>query len=55
MFPSGEEIGIDRTPSFQYPSDHFSLVCDIELQETVPDQTTQPTDTAKEPVPSHQL
>uniref|UniRef100_A0A8W7K5V5 Nocturnin n=1 Tax=Anopheles albimanus TaxID=7167 RepID=A0A8W7K5V5_ANOAL len=55
MFPSGEEIGIDRTPSFQYPSDHFSLVCDIELQGTVADQTTQPTDTAKEPVPSHQL
>ncbi|XP_055550964.1 nocturnin isoform X2 [Wyeomyia smithii] len=32
MFPSGEEISPDRTPSFQYPSDHFSLVCDFELQ-----------------------
>lgn len=32
MFPSGEEISPDRTPSYQYPSDHFSLVCDFELQ-----------------------
>uniref|UniRef100_A0A2M4CGY8 Nocturnin n=1 Tax=Anopheles darlingi TaxID=43151 RepID=A0A2M4CGY8_ANODA len=55
MFPSGEEIGVDRTPSFQYPSDHFSLVCDIELQGTPADQTTQSTDTAKDPVPNHQL
>ncbi|XP_046684628.1 nocturnin isoform X1 [Homalodisca vitripennis] len=30
-FPSGEEIGIDRIPSFSYPSDHFSLVCDLDL------------------------
>ncbi|XP_055599192.1 nocturnin isoform X2 [Uranotaenia lowii] len=32
MFPSGEEISPDRTPSYQYPSDHFSLLCDFELQ-----------------------
>ncbi|XP_058449856.1 nocturnin isoform X2 [Malaya genurostris] len=32
MFPSGEEISPDRTPSYQYPSDHFSLCCDFELQ-----------------------
>lgn len=32
MFPTGEEISPDRTPSYQYPSDHFSLVCDFELQ-----------------------
>jgi len=28
-FPTGEEIGPDRVPSFNYPSDHFSLVCDL--------------------------
>ncbi|XP_058816829.1 nocturnin isoform X2 [Topomyia yanbarensis] len=32
MFPSGDEISPDRTPSYQYPSDHFSLCCDFELQ-----------------------
>ncbi|XP_030078698.1 nocturnin isoform X3 [Drosophila hydei] len=30
-FPAGEQIGKNRTPSFEYPSDHFSLVCDFEL------------------------
>ncbi|XP_032578265.1 nocturnin isoform X3 [Drosophila sechellia] len=30
-FPAGEQIGKNRTPSFQYPSDHFSLLCDFEL------------------------
>ncbi|XP_055841634.1 nocturnin isoform X2 [Episyrphus balteatus] len=30
-FPQGDEIGKNRTPSYQYPSDHFSLVCDFEL------------------------
>lgn len=30
-FPAGEQIGKNRTPSFRYPSDHFSLVCDFEL------------------------
>ncbi|KAH8406636.1 hypothetical protein KR222_000254, partial [Zaprionus bogoriensis] len=30
-FPGGEQIGKNRTPSYQYPSDHFSLVCDFEL------------------------
>ncbi|XP_049864644.1 nocturnin isoform X2 [Schistocerca gregaria] len=28
-FPSGDEIGEGRVPSFAYPSDHFSLVCDF--------------------------
>lgn len=30
--PTGEEIGEDRIPSFQYPSDHFSLACDFRLK-----------------------
>ncbi|KAF2892734.1 hypothetical protein ILUMI_13440 [Ignelater luminosus] len=30
-FPSSEDIGEDRVPSFLYPSDHFSLVCDFRL------------------------
>ncbi|XP_055912184.1 nocturnin isoform X3 [Eupeodes corollae] len=33
-FPQGDEIGKNRTPSYQYPSDHFSLVCDFELLAT---------------------
>lgn len=33
MFPQDNEIGRDRTPSFRYPSDHFSLVCDFEFVE----------------------
>lgn len=33
-FPSGEEIGVDRIPSLSYPSDHFSLVCDLDLDST---------------------
>ncbi|KAG4071499.1 hypothetical protein HA402_011653 [Bradysia odoriphaga] len=33
MFPQDNEIGRDRTPSFRYPSDHFSLVCDFEFTE----------------------
>ncbi|XP_034484503.1 nocturnin isoform X6 [Drosophila innubila] len=41
-FPAGEHIGKNRTPSFQYPSDHFSLVCDFELlDETRPEGTIQ--------------
>nr|CAD7445236.1 unnamed protein product [Timema bartmani] len=28
-FPSGEDIGEGRVPSWNYPSDHFSLVCDL--------------------------
>lgn len=32
-FPAGEQIGKNRTPSIQYPSDHFSLVCDFELRD----------------------
>ncbi|XP_055635903.1 nocturnin isoform X2 [Toxorhynchites rutilus septentrionalis] len=42
MFPSGEEIGPDRTPSYQYPSDHFSLVCDFELQPAKSNQQEKP-------------
>lgn len=30
-FPTTEEIGYTRLPSFLYPSDHLSLVCDIKL------------------------
>lgn len=30
-FPNDEQIGQDRVPSFLYPSDHFSLVCDFKL------------------------
>lgn len=30
-FPSGEQMGDDRIPSLSYPSDHFSLVCDLSL------------------------
>ncbi|XP_069701047.1 nocturnin isoform X3 [Periplaneta americana] len=33
-FPSGEEIGEGRVPSFNYPSDHFSLVCDFRFKNT---------------------
>ncbi|KDR21508.1 nocturnin isoform X2 [Zootermopsis nevadensis] len=31
-FPTGEEIGEGRVPSFSYPSDHFSLVCDFRFK-----------------------
>lgn len=31
-FPTGEEIGKGRVPSFVYPSDHFSLVCDFRFK-----------------------
>lgn len=30
-FPTGDQIGACRVPSFIYPSDHFSLVCDFTL------------------------
>lgn len=30
-FPSGEELGPDRAPCYSYPSDHFSLCCDLSL------------------------
>lgn len=29
QFPTGEEIGQNRLPSWEYPSDHLSLVCDF--------------------------
>uniref|UniRef100_A0AAG5CVW5 Nocturnin n=1 Tax=Anopheles atroparvus TaxID=41427 RepID=A0AAG5CVW5_ANOAO len=53
MFPSGEQIGVDRTPSFQYPSDHFSLLCDIELKP--PTESIQTVDAGSTPSPNHQL
>lgn len=34
-FPTEEEIGEGRVPSFSYPSDHFSLVCDFKLKPTL--------------------
>lgn len=33
-FPTGNEIGEGRIPSFSYPSDHFSLVCDLSMIES---------------------
>lgn len=30
-FPTGDEIGENRVPSYIYPSDHFSLVCDFRI------------------------
>lgn len=30
-FPSGDEIGEGRVPSYTYPSDHFSLVSDFRI------------------------
>lgn len=32
MFPQANEVGKNRVPSFQYPSDHFSLVCDFKIR-----------------------
>ncbi|XP_061844374.1 nocturnin isoform X1 [Nerophis lumbriciformis] len=32
-FPSEEDIGPNRLPSFRYPSDHLSLVCDFSFKE----------------------
>ncbi|XP_063075663.1 nocturnin isoform X2 [Engraulis encrasicolus] len=29
QFPTAEQIGPDRLPSYNYPSDHLSLVCDF--------------------------
>uniref|UniRef100_A0A0A9ZEV0 Nocturnin n=1 Tax=Lygus hesperus TaxID=30085 RepID=A0A0A9ZEV0_LYGHE len=34
-FPTGEEMGPGRVPSFNYPSDHFSLVSDLHLNHNV--------------------
>lgn len=31
QFPTGEELGEGKAPSFRYPSDHFSLVCDFRI------------------------
>uniref|UniRef100_T1J2V4 Nocturnin n=1 Tax=Strigamia maritima TaxID=126957 RepID=T1J2V4_STRMM len=29
LLPSGDDIGVGRIPSLEYPSDHFSLICDF--------------------------
>lgn len=31
--PTEEQIGPDRLPSYHYPSDHLSLICDINFRE----------------------
>lgn len=31
--PTEEQIGQNRLPSFSYPSDHLSLVCDVSFKE----------------------
>lgn len=33
MFPGASEVGQNRVPSFRYPSDHFSLVCDFQISD----------------------
>lgn len=35
--PSGEALGAGRVPSYQYPSDHFSLCADLRLKDTRPE------------------
>lgn len=32
LFPDSVEVGKNRVPSFRYPSDHFSLVCDFQIR-----------------------
>lgn len=34
--PTEEQIGQDRLPSYHYPSDHLSLLCDISFREKPP-------------------
>ena len=36
-FPTGEQISIDRIPSFSYASDHFSLLADFKLKSMAPE------------------
>lgn len=31
--PTEEQIGPNRLPSFSYPSDHLSLVCDLRFKQ----------------------
>lgn len=38
-FPTGEQVGPDRVPSFQYPSDHFSLVVDFKFSDAAQSST----------------
>lgn len=33
LFPSEREIGPARLPSYSYPSDHMSLMCDLKFSE----------------------
>ncbi|XP_014243825.1 nocturnin [Cimex lectularius] len=35
QFPTSEQIGINRVPSFFYPSDHFSLVSDLNINQNL--------------------
>lgn len=41
LFPQSNEVGKNRVPSFQYPSDHFSLVCDFTIRTTSDDEEKQ--------------
>lgn len=36
-FPSGEALGPGRAPSYQYPSDHFSLCAELRLEDSRPE------------------
>lgn len=40
-FPHGDEIGKNRTPCYEYPSDHFSLVCDFEILDNFNEKNSQ--------------
>lgn len=41
LFPQANEVGKNRVPSFQYPSDHFSLVCDFQIGNGDPDSPVE--------------
>ena len=34
-FPTGDQISVDRIPSFSYASDHFSLLADFKLKSVI--------------------
>ena len=34
-FPTGDQISVDRVPSFSYASDHFSLLADFKLKSVI--------------------
>lgn len=42
LFPQANEVGKNRVPSFQYPSDHFSLVCDFKIRNNADDNDSSP-------------